>query len=180
MGAPPPRRKVWGWHQLDPAWAARLVAEAGVGPGDLVVDVGAGLGALTVPLLDAGARVVAVEAHPERSAALRRLVGSDAVVVRADAADLRLPRRPFHVVANPPFSVTTPLLRRLLQPGSRLLSAHLVLQDQAASRWAGPGAPGWRRWATSFEVALGPRVPRQAFRPPPAVPARLLVVHRRP
>ena len=179
MGAPPTRRQAWGWHQLDPTWAARLVAEAGVGRGDLVVDVGAGLGSLTVPLLDAGARVVAVEAHPERAAALRRLVGRDAVVVRADAADLRLPRRPFHVVANPPFAVTTPLLRRLLQPGSRLRSAHLVLQDQAARRWAGPRAPAWHRWAASYEVGLGRPIPRQAFRPPPTVPARLLVVRRR-
>lgn len=144
-----------------------------------MVDVGAGLGALTRPLLEAGARVVAVEAHPDRVAALRRLVGHDAVVVCADAADLRLPRRPFHVVANPPFAVTTPLLRRLLHPGSRLQTAHLVLQDQAARRWAGPAAPARRRWAPTFEVAAGPRLPRQAFHPPPAVPARVLVVRRR-
>jgi 23S rRNA (adenine-N6)-dimethyltransferase len=179
VGAPRPRRTAWGWHQLDPAWARRLVADAGVGPGDLVLDVGAGHGALTVALLEAGARVIAVETHPGRLAALRARVGDDAVVVRADAADLRLPRRPFHVVANPPFAVTTPLLTRLLHPGSRLLTAHLVLQDQAARRWAGPTAPAAGRSVATFRLDVGRRLPRGAFRPPPAVPTRILVVRRR-
>ena len=48
MGAPPPR---WGWHRLEPHWAERLVAASPVGRGDVVLDVGAGLGALTAPLL---------------------------------------------------------------------------------------------------------------------------------
>ena len=172
-----PRRR-WGWHRLDGEEAARLVAEAGVGRGDLVLDVGAGTGALTEPLLAAGARVVAVELHPGRAAALReRFPG--AVVVRADAGDLRLPRRPFHVVANPPFARSGALLRRLLQPGGRLLSAHLVLQEQAARRWASPSAPAAGRWSRVFDVSLGRRVPRRAFTPPPPVDARVLVVRRR-
>jgi 23S rRNA (adenine-N6)-dimethyltransferase len=59
-------------------------------------------------LVAAGARVVAVELHPVRCASLRRRFAQDrVVVVRADARDLRLPRRPFRVVANPPFVVTT-------------------------------------------------------------------------
>jgi 23S rRNA (adenine-N6)-dimethyltransferase len=170
----------WGWHRLDGDLATRLVADAGIRPGDLVVDIGAGAGAITLPLLHAGARVIAVEAHPGRARALReRLAGADAVVVEADAGDLRLPRRPYRVVANPPFSVTAPLLRRLLQPGSRLLSAHLVVQEQAARRWASGSAPGAARWSRTHEVALGPRVPRRAFSPPPHVDARLLVVRRR-
>jgi 23S rRNA (adenine-N6)-dimethyltransferase len=178
VGARQPHRAAWGWHQLDPSWARRLVADAGVGRGDLVLDVGAGHGVVTVALLEAGARVVAIETHPGRLAALRRLVGDAATVVRADAADLRLPRRPFHVVANPPFALTTPLLRRLLHPGSRLLTAHLVLQDQAARRWTGPPAARSRGRGATFDVGLGRRLPRSAFRPPPKVPCRVLAVRR--
>lgn len=172
-------RRQWGWHALTPAWAERIVATAGLAPGACVLDVGAGFGALTRPLLARGARVIAVERHAERAAGLRAAFGDDVVVVHADARDLRLPRRPFHVVANPPFSVTTPLLRRLLAPGSRMQTAHLVLQEQAARRWHALDAPGAGRWRRDYASELGQRLPRSAFRPPPHVPSRVLVLRRR-
>jgi 23S rRNA (adenine-N6)-dimethyltransferase len=170
----------WGWHQLHPDWACRLVADSGIGHGDLVLDIGAGLGALTAPLVDSGARVIAVEAHPGRAAALRARFGPRVVVVSVDAADLRLPRHPFHVVANPPFAITSALLRRLVHPGSRLHTAHLVLQESAARRWAGPEAPAATRWQQTFTPSLGPPVPRGAFRPRPTVGARVLLLMRKP
>ena len=123
---------------------------AGLRPGDLVLDIGAGTGVVTAALVDAGARVIAIELHPGRAASLRRRFrGNDVTVVQADAADLRLPLRPYHDVANPPYLVTSPLLRRLLQPGSRLMTADLVssgkpLDDGRARRRPatgdGPGA----------------------------------------
>jgi 23S rRNA (adenine-N6)-dimethyltransferase len=155
----------------------RLVAAAGVVPGDLVLDVGAGTGAVTSRLLEAGARVVALELHPERAAQLRaRFAGRPVTVVRADARDLRLPGRAFKVVANPPFATTTALLRRLTAPSSRLERASLVLPAWAVARWShgrGAGGPGVAR---TFEFARGPTVPAGAFRPaPPADPAILLI-----
>jgi 23S rRNA (adenine-N6)-dimethyltransferase len=156
------------------------VADAGIRPGDLVLDVGAGTGALTAPLVDAGARVVAFELHPGRAAALReRFAGAPVTVVHADAADLRLPRRPFRVVANPPFAVTTRLLGRLLAPGSRLVRADVVLQHAAARRWAGGRAPGAGRWGRDYDVRPGRPVPRAAFDPRPPVDCRVLRVTRR-
>lgn len=172
-------RRRWGWHQLDPDVATRLVSEARLPPRALVIDVGAGLGAVTAPLVDAGHRVIAVENHHGRATALEEQFGRHVTVVRADAADLRLPRRPFHVVANVPFAVTSPLLRRLMHRGSRLVSAHVVVQEQAAHRWAGVDAPGRNRWEREFVVSLGRPLPPTAFVPPPRVSARVLEIVRR-
>jgi 23S rRNA (adenine-N6)-dimethyltransferase len=170
----------WGWHRLTPAWAQRLVADAHIRPGELVLDVGAGTGAVTKPLVAAGADVVAVELHPRRCAALsERFAGRPVRVVRADAADLRLPRRPFRVVANPPFAITTALLRRLLAPGSRLVTAHLVLPDAVARRWSVGRAPGAGRWRRDYELTVGRRIPRRAFTPAPPVDCSTLVIRRR-
>jgi 23S rRNA (adenine-N6)-dimethyltransferase len=170
----------WGWHQLDKRWARRLVEAADVGPGDLVVDVGAGAGVITSELVRAGASVVAVELHPRRIELLRRrFAGCRVTVVRADAMDLRVPRRPFMVVANPPFGVTTALLRRLTAPASRLERASLVLPAWAATRWAAGRGAGGASSKRIFVCSLGPRSPASAFRPsPPADPAVLLVARR--
>lgn len=177
---PASRNTRWGWHRLEPSWAARFVSDARIAPGDLVVDVGAGTGAVTAPLVAAGARVIAVELHPRRVAVLRdRFADDDVTVVRADAADLRLPRRPFRVVANPPFAVTSQVLKRLLAPGSRLVRADLVVQRAAALRWAAGRAPGAGRWASDYRLDLGRTVPRRAFSPRPPVDCTTLVIARR-
>jgi 23S rRNA (adenine-N6)-dimethyltransferase len=169
----------WGWHELDREWADRFVAAAGVRRGELVLDIGAGRGSLTAPLLAAGAHVIAIELHPERASHLARRFGARVRVVRQDARDLRLPTRPFTVVSSVPYDVTSPLLRRLTQPGSRLRAAHLIVQSQAAARWASPAAPAAARWSRVFDATLGPAVPRRAFRPPPRVDSRVLVIRRR-
>ena len=170
----------WGWHRLAPSAAQRLVAEAGVRPGELVLDIGAGTGAVTAALVAAGARVIAVELHPQRAATLRaRFADDDVTVVRTDAADLRLPRRPFRVVANPPFAVTSAVLARLLAPG---IAARARRPRAATGRGPAVGdgpRPGAGRWGRDYAVGLGRRVPRRAFTPPPPVDCRTLVVTRR-
>lgn len=175
--AAPPR---WGYHRLDSRVAARLVADAQVRRGDLVLDVGAGTGALTAPLCACGARVVAVELHPGRAGALREAFRAEPVtVVVADATDLRLPRRPFRVVANPPFAATTALLRRLTAPGSRLVRADLVVPWHAAARWASGAAPGYTRWGREYDAWVAAHLPRDAFCPPTPNGTAVLVLRRR-
>ena len=175
------RQAWWGWHQLSDEWVRRLVRQAGISPGDLVLDIGAGTGALTRGLLAAGARVVAVELHPGRAHELRRRFSADAVrVVRADATELRLPHQPFRVVANLPFASTTAILRRLLDPRRPLVGAELIVPRHVAARWSAGRGCDARRWAPVFDVATTARVPRTAFRPsPPADAAVLTVVRRR-
>jgi 23S rRNA (adenine-N6)-dimethyltransferase len=175
------RRTHWGWHRLTDRWAERLVADAGVGARDLVLDIGAGTGALTRRLAARGARVIAVELHRGRARVLRdRFGGSSVTVVQADATDLRLPRRPFRVVANPPFAAASPILERLVSNGSRLTTADVVVPEHVAQRWAAARAPGARRWSRTFRISVGRRLPRNAFVPASTVRTVVLQIRRLP
>lgn len=165
----------WGFHRLEPDWAERIAAAAAVRPGELVLDLGAGTGALTWPLAQAGARVLAVELHPARVAALRgRFADHQQVrVVQADVVQFGLPGRPFRVVANPPYGLRAQLLRRLLAAHSRMYAADLVLPrayvNRAVSR--GTGRRAWR-------ATTGLRLPRSAFDPPPPLESAVLRLRR--
>ncbi|HVX46042.1 MAG TPA: rRNA adenine N-6-methyltransferase family protein [Mycobacteriales bacterium] len=170
-----------GAHFLSPRLAARLVREASVEPNDLVFDLGAGGGAITAPLAAAGARVIAVERDARAAAKLtRRFAGDPAVrVVAGDICAIPLPRRPFRVVANVPFGVTTTLLRRLL--GSSLVAGDLVLADGVVRAVTAPAPRNVQtlRWSLRFSFGRGLRLPARSFSPPPSVDARVLVIRRR-
>jgi 23S rRNA (adenine-N6)-dimethyltransferase len=168
-------RQRWGSHRLDRRWVERLLDIASVARSDFVVDIGAGDGRITAHARERGARVLAVELHPGRADALRRRYAHDdgVIVVRADATDLRLPRRPFVVVANPPFAVVTALVRRLTHHASALDRAAIVVPPWQAARWTGTAE------AARFEFRHAGRVPAAAFSPPPPRDAAILVVRRR-
>lgn len=182
------RRRALGQNFLaDGDLAERLVSSLGVAPGELVVDLGAGTGALTVPLARAGAQVWAVEADPiwaERlSATLRREgVAGSVRVIKADLRRLRLPTSPYRVAANPPFALTTEILAKLLdEPARGPSAADLLLQREVARKHATspPTTLRTAAWSPWWTFELGPVVGRGAFRPRPAVDAAVLRIRRR-
>ncbi|PRX92264.1 rRNA adenine N(6)-methyltransferase family protein [Allonocardiopsis opalescens] len=174
-----------GTHFLQSrAVAAALVRSAAPGSGDLVLDLGAGAGAVTAPLADTGARVLAVERNPAFARRLARRFGAHerVRVVHDDLRTVPLPRRPFQVVASIPFAVSTALLRRLLgPPGTRLSGADLIVEWGLARRITRPVPrdleTAW--WAARFELCVRARVPADRFAPAPSVDAAHLVVRRR-
>src|SRR5207248_8075043 len=120
-----------------------------------------------------------VELHPDRAGRLRtRFRGAPVRVVEADLANLWLPRRPFRVIANPPFGAVTALIRRLVALGSRLVRADLVVPGYVAARWTSGDAPASARWQRIFDARTCGTVPARAFRPPPPRAAKVLVIER--
>ncbi|NED97614.1 methyltransferase domain-containing protein [Phytoactinopolyspora alkaliphila] len=161
----------------------RLVTSSGVGPGDLVLEFGAGTGVLTAALARTGARVIAVERSAGFADRLhRRFDGSEAVrVVVADARTVPLPRRPFAVVANIPYSISTELLRRLLSRQTAVTSVDLLVEWGFAKRVSAP-APrdeetAW--WQARYEITMAGKVSRRSFTPAPGVDSAHLVIRPR-
>ena len=135
---------------------------------DVVCDLGAGLGALTAPLAATGARVIAVELHPRRAAALRaEYAGTRVAVVELDLRDFTFPGRPYRVVANPPYAGVNALVRRLLA------DRHLDPPTWSSAEGAARGL-----LRQSPRIHLGERLPRHAFVHPPPGAARVLQVRR--
>lgn len=178
------RRRRLGQNFLQRQVAERFVARAGVGPGELVVDIGAGSGALSRALLACGAHVVAVEVDPVWAAQLRALARQERrlKVLQTDISAWRRPKQPFRVVACLPFGATTSILHWLLDdPGTTLTRADLVVQWEVARKRAAtpPNTLLSATWAPWWDFTLGPRLPATGFRPVPRVDGGTLVVTRR-
>jgi 23S rRNA (adenine-N6)-dimethyltransferase len=150
-----------------------------------VLDLGAGGGALTRALADAGARVRGVELDPAALRELETRFGGDprVDVVEGDAAVLPLPEEPFAVVANLPFAAGTTILRRLLgEPRVPLTQLDAIVEwGLAVKRTAvWPSTLLGCSWGAWYELSIARRVPRACFAPPPSVEAAVLRARRRP
>lgn len=145
-----------------------------------IIEVGAGDGALTLPLQRLGRPLTAIEIDRRRADRLTRRAGAGTEVVSADFLRYRLPDTPHVVVGNLPFHLTTAILRRLLHaPG--WTDAVLLVQWEVARRRAGTGGATMMtaQWWPWFEFALAQKVSADAFRPKPNVDAGLLTITRR-
>jgi len=182
------RRRELGQNFLvDRHVVERFIRSLDLRVGELVVELGAGTGALTRALLDAGVEVWAVERDPVWSKRLRRAMAGwgahgNSRVIEADLRRLRLPPTPFRVVANPPFGLTTEILAKLLDaPDHGPDRIDLIVQREVAVKHSRhpPASLRTAAWAPWWEFHLGTTIDRAAFRPRPRVDAAVLTIVRR-
>jgi 16S rRNA (adenine1518-N6/adenine1519-N6)-dimethyltransferase len=177
---------------IDANTVRRIVRTSGVGPDDVVVEIGPGLGSLTLELLATASRVVAVEVDDVLAHQLPRTVADRAPelaskleLVHADAMHLQdLPGPPpTALVANLPYNVSVPVLLHFLERFDSLTSALVMVQAEVAHRLAaGPGSRIYgipslkaRWWA---DVELAGNIGRSVFWPAPNVDSALVALRR--
>jgi 16S rRNA (adenine1518-N6/adenine1519-N6)-dimethyltransferase len=165
-----------------------ILRAADLGDGDVVLEVGAGIGTLTVALARTGARVIAVEVDARFIPVVRaacapypgvRLIHGDAM--RLDLA--RLPAPPTKVVANLPYSIASPLLIDLMAAGVAGRYVVMVQREVADRIVARPGTPQFGLLSVALQAqaaaAVVARVPRSAFFPQPTVGSAVVRLDRR-
>jgi 16S rRNA (adenine1518-N6/adenine1519-N6)-dimethyltransferase len=186
--------KQWGQNfVVDGNTVRRIVRVAGVGEGDTVVEVGPGLGSLTLALLSEVDRVVAIEVDPLLAGALPETVAHHAPdlvarleVVSADALTVtELPGPPpTALVANLPYNISVPVVLRFLELFPSLRTILVMVQLEVAERLAaGPGSKTYGvpsvKAAWYADVRLAGKVPRSVFWPVPNVDSGLVALTRR-
>ena len=160
----------------------RTIESASLGPEDIVVEIGAGLGSLTVPMAQRVKKVYAIEVDPRLAHELRnQLAANDSVeVIQADALQVDFApwyeqwQRKMKVVANLPYEISSPMIFRLFQERNYFSLFVLMLQLEVAKRVvARPGTKDygplslWSQLYTRARIAFS--VHPQAFYPPPQV-----------
>jgi len=183
-------RKRFGQNFLhDPAVARKIVAGSGAGPGVRVLEIGPGLGALTQPLLETGARVTAVEVDRRIAAFLTdTFAGRDGLTLRhgdiLEVAWEELVSPGTVLVANLPYSITGPVLSRLIDHAGLFARATVMVQREVAQRLCA-GAGGKEIGAPAVLLRLLYDVERRfdvgkgAFLPAPEVASSVLGLERR-
>ena len=180
-----PTKKLGQNFVIDGNTVRKIVATAGVTAGETVVEVGPGLGSLTLGLLEAGASVVAVEIDKRLAAQLPTTVeamqpGAALTVITQDALTITaLPDDPTVLVANLPYNVSVPVLLHFLEHFPSLERGLVMVQAEVGERLAAQpgskvyGAPSakanwYGAWKTSGKVS------RQVFWPVPNVDSILV------
>lgn len=185
-----PTKKLGQNFVVDANTVRRIVQVAGVSEGDRVVEVGPGLGSLTLAILEAGASVVAVEidhrlaARLSETAAEHGVASSALTVVDADALRITdLPGRPEVLVANLPYNVSVPVLLHFMETFPALRRGVVMVQAEVGERLAAPpgskvyGAPSVKAaWYGPWRLAG--TVSRQVFWPVPNVDSVLVAFTR--
>ena len=190
----PRARKRFGQHFLEPAWVGKLIDAVAPGRDETFLEIGPGRGALTRPLAERAARVVAVEIDRDLAAALTPRLPANVRLVQGDFLEIAVAtlvqgeRLPIRVVANLPYNVASPILFRILHEsaeGRVIRDATLMLQREVADRLlATPGTADFG--ALAIQVGLLADVnrllslPPGAFRPPPRVHSAVVSLRFRP
>jgi 16S rRNA (adenine1518-N6/adenine1519-N6)-dimethyltransferase len=178
----------------DPNTVRKIVRLAEVQRGDRVLEIGAGLGSLTLALVEAGAEVTAVEVDRHLLPILHEVVDPHGVrVVEGDAMALDWPAllgpvdpgRPWALVANLPYNIATPLVLDLLEHVPQIERMLVMVQLEVGERLAaGPGSKAYgipsvkRAWWADADVVA--KVSPSVFVPPPRVASALVSLRRHP
>ncbi len=162
---------------FDSSILGRIISAAGINPDDTVVEIGPGPGRLTIMLSQVAKKVIAIELDGDLYRKLgEEIVGRENVeLILGDA--MKYPYRElgtFRVVANIPYYITTPLIFRLLESRSSLISMTLTIQKEVAERIvAGPGTKDYGILSLAVQYHADPEIkfiiPASAFRPAPKV-----------
>ena len=176
--------KGWGQHFLVDPWVdGQFLAALALAPGQRVLEIGAGLGALTEALLEAGADVTAVERDHRLAQLLKARWGRHErlhlVVGDVLAFDWATLTEPVVVAGNLPYSVTSPVLERLVQHVAQVRRAVLTVQREVAQRIAaGPGGKTYGALTcfvqSHFVPELVVTIPPKAFYPQPEVTSAII------
>jgi 16S rRNA (adenine1518-N6/adenine1519-N6)-dimethyltransferase len=181
-------RKRFGQHFLtDSAVLDAIVDAIGPRPGDAMVEIGPGLGAMTAPLVSRCGQLTVIELDRDLAQRLRRnpaLTVIEADVLTVDFAALAAPHgQRLRVVGNLPYNISTPILFHLLEAVEQIEDQHFMLQKEVVDRMAAePGGKDYGRlsvmlqWRYAIESVL--EVGPEAFDPPPRV--RSAVVRMQP
>jgi 16S rRNA (adenine1518-N6/adenine1519-N6)-dimethyltransferase len=187
-----PTKKLGQNFVIDPNTVRRIVSQAHVGKTDVVVEIGPGLGSLTLALLPNVAKVLAVEIDPVLAGALPSTVALHApnlidnlTVINADAMRITdLPQSPTHLVANLPYNVSVPVVLHFLETFPSLQEILVMVQAEVADRMAaGPGSKIYGvpsvKMAWYGEVTKAGSVGRNVFWPAPNVDSGLVRLIRK-
>jgi 16S rRNA (adenine1518-N6/adenine1519-N6)-dimethyltransferase len=172
-----PRRRFGQNFLVDRAIIDRIVDAIAPRSGDLIVEIGPGLGALTGPLLEHLEHLHVVEIDRDIVARLERDYPSERLIVHAGDAlafDFAALGRKLRLVGNLPYNISTPLLFHIADQGSILRDGHFMLQKEVVDRMvAEPGGSEYGRLSVAlqyrFAMAKLFEVPPEAFRPAPKV-----------
>ena len=178
------KRKALGQHFLhDQNIVRKIIALAELKPGETVLEIGPGRGILTRALSETGSKVFAVEVDRSLDEPLQKEfeASPNVRIIQADALTYPFQNipAPFSVVANLPYSISTPLLFRLLELRSRVSRMVLMLQLEVARRIvAREGGKEYGLLSVGVQFHAEPRlefiVPRGCFRPPPKVDSAVI------
>ena len=183
-----PKRKLGQNFVVDGNTLSRIVRLSGIKAGDRVLEVGAGLGALTEALLEVDAVVTALEIDPDLRT---RPELAAATVIDGDALEVDLERLapsaegPWAVVANLPYNVAAPVVLRILEEAPQITRLLVMVQLEVAERLAaGPGDAAYGgasvRVAYHGTAKVVGKVPPTVFLPQPSVDSGLVLITRRP
>ena len=183
-----PKTRIGQHFVIDPNTIRKVVDVAGVKPGDQVLEIGPGLGALSLAILNAGARLIAVELDRALKPVLDETLAGRAHLVIADAMAVDYKRllhgRSTKLVANLPYQVATPLILDLLVGAPAVQSFTVMVQKEVGERLAaqpGDGAYGAVSAKIEFlaSARIAARVSRRVFYPMPDVESVIVQIERR-